>query len=695
MTPKTAPRQLISAPRAIATIARRLAVVLVMATLVSVGVGARVASATPAPGYGAGAGYCSQYPGGRDSGDSYDNVYSCEGSTTGNTTFDSPGDYYAWQCVELSARFLWAVHGIWAGPGSGYSYGYQLVGRIHALNPSIGVGSPGPGSVPAPGDVISLGPGGGADATAGHTAVVVASDSSSGSFTIMSENDPENSAGEQTLQVDLGGGHNGSVVFNGRWTAASWLELENPPHVVYPPPNTFGPGGPDFSTTGQYWHSASPYGLEGVGLWTPSNGATAADTATWAPPLAAGSYDVQAYLPSEYDNANVTYVVTDATGTHNVSINQAPFSNEWVDLGEFTAGSGSIRVTLGDNSPDAYGSTDVGADAMRFDPALVYPAGTYGPGGSDFSTTGEYWHSAAPYGLEKNELWTPSNGATAADTATWAPQLAAGTYDVQAYLPSEYDNAHVTYVVTDVTGVHDVPIYQAPYSDAWADLGVYSTGASGSISVTLGDNSPDGYGTTSVGVDAMRFTATGPVTTVPGPPTLVNAQAGQNSATVSWTPPTQTGGSAITSYTATATPGGQSCTYTVGAPDSDACTVTGLTAGTSYTFTVTARNAVGSSAPSAASSPVTPPTLSITVPPLGGTKGVKYSAQLSAGGGTAPYSWALISGTLPKGLKLNGTTGAITGKPKKAGTSTVTVLVIDSSTPTQLMASQSLTITIG
>jgi hypothetical protein len=41
----------------------------------------------------------------------------------------------------------------------------------------------------------------------------------------MSENAPPGKAGEQTLQVDLNGGHNGEVLFFGAWTKASWLEL--------------------------------------------------------------------------------------------------------------------------------------------------------------------------------------------------------------------------------------------------------------------------------------------------------------------------------------------------------------------------------------------------------------------------------------------------------------------------------------
>jgi hypothetical protein len=212
---------------------RRLAVASTLAVLTGVTVattGPSIAAATPPSGYGTGPGYCTQYAGGVTSQFSIDNVYACDGTTTGSTTFDSPGGgVYAWQCVELSARYLWAIHGVWAGPGSGYSFGYQLVDNVHSRYPSIGVGSPGPGSVPVPGDVISLGPGGFTDPSAGHTAVVTASDTSTGAFTIMSENFPDGTAGSQNLQVDLAGGHNGEVTLAGKasWTSARWLLLRS------------------------------------------------------------------------------------------------------------------------------------------------------------------------------------------------------------------------------------------------------------------------------------------------------------------------------------------------------------------------------------------------------------------------------------------------------------------------------------
>jgi Fibronectin type III domain len=95
--------------------------------------------------------------------------------------------------------------------------------------------------------------------------------------------------------------------------------------------------------------------------------------------------------------------------------------------------------------------------------------------------------------------------------------------------------------------------------------------------------------------------------TVPGAPTNVTATAGDGSAVVSWTAPSN-GGSAITSYTVTPFIGSTAQTPTTvsGSPPATTATVTGLTNGTAYTFKVSATNAVGTGPASAASNAVTP-----------------------------------------------------------------------------------------
>ena len=90
------------------------------------------------------------------------------------------------------------------------------------------------------------------------------------------------------------------------------------------------------------------------------------------------------------------------------------------------------------------------------------------------------------------------------------------------------------------------------------------------------------------------------IPTVPDAPTSVSAVAGAQQATVSFTAPINDGGSAITSYTVTSSPGGLTASAS-----SSPITVTGLTYGRSYTFTVVATNMYGNSMSSLSSSPIT------------------------------------------------------------------------------------------
>jgi hypothetical protein len=57
--------------------------------------------------------------------------------------------------------------------------------------------------------------------------------------------------------------------------------------------------------------------------------------------------------------------------------------------------------------------------------------------------------------------------------------------------------------------------------------------------------------------------------------------------------------------------------------------------------------------------------------------GVAYSSSLKVTGGSSPYTYSIVSGSLPTGLTLNTTTGAITGTPIASGTYTFTSKVVD------------------
>ncbi|MEW9555483.1 fibronectin type III domain-containing protein [Nonomuraea sp. NPDC050783] len=152
----------------------------------------------------------------------------------------------------------------------------------------------------------------------------------------------------------------------------------------------------------------------------------------------------------------------------------------------------------------------------------------------------------------------------------------------------------------------------------------------------------------------------------PGAPTAVTGVARHQAVRLSWRPPASDGGTPITSYAVTATPGGRTVT-TAGATTAN---VTGLSNGTAYTFKVTATNAVGTGPASAASAALTPvqgklpgaPTEIVTAPELGsvrvswrppasdgGADITDYKVVASPGGETARAWWGQTEATV-KGL---------------------------------------------
>ena len=90
---------------------------------------------------------------------------------------------------------------------------------------------------------------------------------------------------------------------------------------------------------------------------------------------------------------------------------------------------------------------------------------------------------------------------------------------------------------------------------------------------------------------------------VPTAPQNVTATVSGGTATVTWTAPSSDGGSAITNYVVSGAPGNANCT--VIAP-THTCQITDLAEGTTYTFSVVANNAAGSSDPASAPAVLVP-----------------------------------------------------------------------------------------
>ena len=117
----------------------------------------------------------------------------------------------------------------------------------------------------------------------------------------------------------------------------------------------------------------------------------------------------------------------------------------------------------------------------------------------------------------------------------------------------------------------------------------------------------DGPGTTDFDDVSVAVPGSGsPPPSVPGAPSGVVGVAGDGVVGLSWSAPSSNGGSAVTGYRVTPFVAGVAQASVLTGSSATSFSVSGLSDGTAYTFTVAAINAVGAGPDSAASAPVTP-----------------------------------------------------------------------------------------
>lgn len=183
--------------------------------------------------------------------------------------------------------------------------------------------------------------------------------------------------------------------------------------------------------------------------------------------------------------------------------------------------------------------------------------------------------------------------------------------------------------------------------------------------------------------------STSPVAVVPGVPTNLVASPGNSSISIAFTAPTSTGGSAITSYTATCSAAGIAKT---GAAAASPISVSGLTNGVAYSCVVAAVNAVGTGAASGTTiaTPIAPATG--TTAAVGCTltySGFNSSPKVNA---TSSYTWS-CSGAVRtltgSGIPDHAVTGGQFATPMSTQvinvSTTLNPLVAATITPTQVI----------
>jgi hypothetical protein len=266
---------------------------------------------------------------------------------------------------------------------------------------------------------------------------------------------------------------------------------------------------------------------------------------------------------------------------------------------------GTSRAYNNGSATVAYTAAPTGGTATTFT-ATSTPGSFTGTGTSPITVTG--LQSATSYTFTvsaANANGTLTSAATSSITATTVPQAPTIGTATLASGQSYNGSASISVPFTaGATGGAAVSSFTVTSSS-----GATGSGSASPISVSETVGNPTStartYTVTATNANGTSTASSASnsiaAVSVPQAPTIGAVADGGTgtTATVAYTA-NATGGAAVSTFTATSSPGGLTGT------GSSPITVSGLTAGTAYTFTVTATNSAGTSAASSASSSVTP-----------------------------------------------------------------------------------------
>lgn len=282
------------------------------------------------------------------------------------------------------------------------------------------------------------------------------------------------------------------------------LHLPRAAALTVSEPTIVGPTGPV--------HHVDHGGFEGGYDWVAAQGfgEPQLDEAVWAvEALSPGDYELEAWIPNEFGDADARYQVHHDSLTSEVLVSQYEVqSGAWVKLGDYEFNDPSASVTSTDaagDPGDRIDWSDMRWTAIASIPANVETDGTITTVREPSVSGSEAFVSRfAGVGLDE-AMWVASaQGQTSPviDTATWDTGLAAGEYAVEVYIPASHHEAEVGYTIDASDGNRDTRVAQHAYRDTWVNLGTFQFVA-GSGRVTSSDNT--GEPEQDIAWSALRF----------------------------------------------------------------------------------------------------------------------------------------------------------------------------------------------
>lgn len=337
--------------------------------------------------------------------------------------------------------------------------------------------------------------------------------------------------------------------------------------------------------------------INGTVTITPSGGGLSTPTVL----TFSNSAVAQTFTITPTDSGVVTLTVTNSVGLNNSSplsytanavVPSAP------TIGTATAGNTTASITFTDNSN--------GGSAITNHTATSTPGSFTGTSAtSPITVTGLSNGTGYTFVVKATNAIGDSSNSSASNSVT--PYVAATSFTFTGPASGSVRSASTNFTVTP-NAVYDGTITITP-------SGAGSTGLSPVVLTFVLSSAAQTFTITPLASGSITLTPTNSRSitnpsnlnytanaVVPLAPSIGLASASLSSASVSFSAPSNDGGSAVTLYTVTSSPGGLTATSTT----TGTVSVLGLTNGTPYTFTVKATNAIGQSAASSASNSVTP-----------------------------------------------------------------------------------------